>query len=61
VSIVNAGYSSEKLKSAYFAFLIMTVEAETANSNMQARMNVIHEVGLSQGKPGFDKATILLE
>ncbi len=28
---------------------------------MQARMNVIHEVGLFQGRLGFTKAIVLLE
>lgn len=52
---------SQMLDSASFAFLIMTAEDETADGNMQARMNVIHEAGLFQGRLGFDKAIILLE
>jgi len=32
-----------------------------ANGEMQARMNVIHEVGLFQGRLGFERAVILLE
>lgn len=51
----------EMLDHAYFAFLIMTAEDEQANRKMQARMNVIHEAGLFQGRLGFDKAIILLE
>jgi len=32
-----------------------------ANGEMQARMNFIHEVGLFQGRLGFERAVILLE
>lgn len=32
-----------------------------ANGEMQARMNVIDEVGLFQGRLGFERAVILLE
>ena len=49
------------LNNATFAFLVMTAEDETADGAMQARMNVIHEAGLFQGRLGFDKAIILLE
>ena len=49
------------LNDAQFAFLVMTAEDETAGGEMQARMNVIHEAGLFQGRLGFDKAIILLE
>ena len=52
---------SEMLDNASFAFLIMTAEDEQADGTMQARMNVIHEAGLFQGRLGFDKAIILLE
>lgn len=39
----------------------MTAEDENADGEMQARMNVIHEVGLFQGRLGFTKAIVLLE
>jgi predicted nucleotide-binding protein len=39
----------------------MTAEDENAKGELQARMNVIHEVGLFQGRLGFTKAIILLE
>ena len=39
----------------------MTAEDELADGSMQARMNVIHEVGLFQGRLGFTKAIVLLE
>ena len=51
---------SEMLDSACFAFLIMTGEDER-NGELHARENVIHEIGLFQGKLGFRRAIILLE
>jgi predicted nucleotide-binding protein len=64
--IATAGQSrkerlSNMLNSSCFAFLIMTAEGENPNGELQARMNVIHEVGLFQGRLGFEKAIILLE
>lgn len=44
-----------------FAFLIMTAEDEHTDQTRHARLNVIHEVGLFQGKLGTRKAIILLE
>jgi hypothetical protein len=52
---------SEMLDKAAFAFLVLTAEDERTGGQMQARMNVIHEVGLFQGRLGFEKAIILLE
>ncbi len=52
---------SEMLDAAAIAFLIMTAEDETSEGTMQARMNVIHEVGLFQGRLGFSRAIIMLE
>lgn len=51
----------EMLDHACFAFLIMTAEDELADGSRQARMNVIHEVGLFQGRLGFERAIVLLE
>ena len=59
--ITNIARLENMLNNAMFAFLIMTAEDELSNGNMQARMNVVHEVGLFQGKLGFDKAIVLLE
>jgi predicted nucleotide-binding protein len=56
--------SAEALKmldDAAFAFLVLTAEDERADGVMQARMNVVHEAGLFQGRLGFEKAIILLE
>jgi predicted nucleotide-binding protein len=52
---------SEMLDNSIFAFLIMTGEDEHADNSVHARENVIHEVGLFQGKLGFRKAIVLLE
>ena len=49
------------LDESCMAFLIMTGEDEQADGSLHARENVIHEVGLFQGRLGFKKAIILLE
>jgi predicted nucleotide-binding protein len=51
----------QMLENARFAFIIMTAEDETAEGKVQARMNVIHEAGLFQGRLGLERAIILLE
>ena len=52
---------NQMLDDASFAFIIMTAEDEHADKSLHARENVIHEVGLFQGRLGFKKAIILLE
>ena len=52
---------SAMLDSAAFAFLIMTAEDEQPDGRLRARLNVIHEVGLFQGRLGFDRAIVVLE
>jgi predicted nucleotide-binding protein len=39
----------------------MTGEDETVSGSMNPRLNVVHELGLFQGKLGFKKAIILLK
>jgi predicted nucleotide-binding protein len=51
----------EMLDASSFAFLVMTAEDETPDGKWQARANVIHEVGLFQGRLGFERAIVLLE
>lgn len=51
----------QMLDEACIAFLVMTGEDEQADCKLHARMNVIHEVGLFQGRLGLKKAIILLE
>lgn len=59
--VTNTARLIEMLDAAAIAFLVMTAEDETNEGKMQARMNVIHEVGLFQGRLGFTKAIIMLE
>jgi len=49
------------LEEASFAFLIMTAEDGHNDNTIHARQNVVHEVGLFQGRLGPKKAIILLE
>ena len=65
-SVSVAGFStkerlSEMLDEATIAFLIMTGEDEQSDGNDRARENVVHEVGLFQGRLGFERAIVLLE
>jgi hypothetical protein len=59
--VTNIDRLKKMLDDAAFALLILTAEDEQASGKMQARMNVIHELGLFQGRLGFNKAIILLE
>lgn len=59
--VTNIARLSEMMDAAAVAFLIMTAEDEMADGGTQARMNVIHEAGLFQGRLGFTKAIVLLE
>ena len=52
---------TQMLSEAEFAFLIMTAEDAHLDESIHARENVVHEVGLFQGKLGPKKAIILLE
>ncbi len=51
--ITNIARLSEMLEAAAFALIILTAEDEQADGKLQARMNVIHEVGLFQGRLGL--------
>lgn len=59
--VTNIARLSEMLDAAAIAFLVMTAEDEMADGGLQARMNVVHEAGLFQGRLGFTKAIVLLE
>ena len=52
---------SQMLSEAEFAFLILTAEDTHVDKSLHARENVVHEVGLFQGRLGPRKAIILLE
>jgi predicted nucleotide-binding protein len=49
------------LENSSFALLVMTGEDLMADENIRARQNVIHEVGLFQGRLGFNRAIMLVE
>ncbi len=59
--ITNVARLSEMLDDAAIAFLVMTAEDEQADGGWHARMNVVHEAGLFQGRLGFTRAIVLLE
>jgi len=59
--ITNITRLSEMLDQAGIAFVVMTAEDEQNDGSYHARMNVIHEAGLFQGKLGFSKAILILE
>lgn len=62
----RAGHSirdilEEMVTKSSFAVLVLTAEDEQADGGFRARQNVIHEVGLFQGRLGFPRAIMLLE
>lgn len=59
--VTNIARLSEMLEAAAIAFLVMTAEDEMADGALQARMNVVHEAGLFQGRLGFSRAIVMLE
>jgi len=59
--VTNIARLSEMLDASSIAFLVMTAEDEMADGTAQARMNVIHEAGLFQGRLGFSRAIVMLE
>jgi predicted nucleotide-binding protein len=59
--VTNIARLSEMLDASAIAFLVMTAEDEMADGSLQARMNVIHEAGLFQGRLGFSRAIVMLE
>jgi len=59
--LTNTVRLSQMLDDAAIAFLILMGEDEKTDGKIQARMNVVHEVGLFQGRLGLEKAIVLLE
>ena len=58
--VTTAERLERMMSDAEFAFLIMTAEEEHVDAKFYARLNVIHEVGLFQGKLGIRRAIVLL-
>lgn len=52
---------AEMLENSSFAILVMTGEDVMEDGTVMARQNVIHEIGLFQGRLGFTKAVVLKE
>ena len=59
--VTNITRLAQMLDQACIAFLVMTAEDEDFEGNLHARLNVVHEAGLFQGRLGFERAIILLE
>lgn len=59
--IATSDRLKQMLDASGIALLVLTAEDERQDGEMQARMNVIHEVGLFQGRLGFNRAIVLLE
>lgn len=59
--VTNITRLAEMLDAAAIAFLIMTGEDEQPEGELRARMNVVHEAGLFQGRLGFTRAIVVLE
>jgi len=51
----------EMLDESSFALLVLTGEDMSIDGELHARENVIHELGLFQGRIGFTRAIVLLE
>jgi hypothetical protein len=51
----------EMLDRSRFAFIVMTGEDVQTDNEVRARQNVIHELGLCQGRFGFENAIMLVE
>ena len=49
------------LENSRFAFLVMTGEDKDGQGRLQARLNVVHEIGLFQGRLGTECAIVLQE
>ena len=59
--MTNIDRLSEMLDTAAIALLVMTGEDEQADGKMRARLNVVHEAGLFQGRLGFRRAIVVME
>ena len=49
------------LDSCTFAVLVQTGEDQTSDGTMRARQNVVHEIGLFQGRLGFERVALVAQ
>lgn len=54
-----SGRLQEMLSVSTFAITVMSPEDQVTDGALRARQNVIHEVGLFQGKLGFERVVVL--
>jgi predicted nucleotide-binding protein len=59
--ITNIARLSEMLENAVMSFHVLTAEDERKDGTQVARLNVVHEAGLFQGKLGFTRAIVIIE
>ncbi|MGI8483075.1 MAG: TIR domain-containing protein [Thermomicrobiales bacterium] len=57
--ITNVDVLKDCLNRTDFAILVLTGEDETAEGKSRARQNVVHEIGLFQGRLGFERVALL--
>ncbi len=57
----NISVLETMLTGSAVAVIVMTGEDLTAEGKKRARQNVVHEIGLFQGKLGFDRVAILMQ
>ena len=58
--VPNITRLSEMMDAAAIALLVLTGEDEQPDGQLRARINVVHEAGLFQGRLGFTRAIVLL-
>ncbi|MFD3704974.1 PfkB family carbohydrate kinase [Nocardia sp. NPDC058658] len=52
---------TEYLERCSFAICVLTAEDDIGDGTRQGRQNVVHEIGLFQGRYGFDRVIVLAE
>lgn len=54
-------FLDDMLRESTVALIVLTAEDETADALLRARQNVVHELGLFQGRLGFSRAIAIVE